>query len=64
MHVRTSAEPEKEVCARLPCFAVMSNGEAIMEEVVEMLNVECESPPVPTMSHYFGSNQSQFPEAS
>jgi hypothetical protein len=33
-------------------LADIKSGEAIMEEVVETLKVECESPPVPTMSHY------------
>jgi hypothetical protein len=40
MAVKTSAEPEKDVWARLPCFAIISNGDAIMEEVVDMLKVE------------------------
>jgi hypothetical protein len=40
-------------CALLPCLAVSRTGEAMMDAVVEMLKVECESPPVPTMSHFF-----------
>jgi len=48
---RTSAEPDLEVEARLPCFAMRRREEARMEEVVLMLKVEWPSPPVPTMSH-------------
>lgn len=51
MQFRTSAEPEKDVCERLPCLATSSRAEAMIEEVVETLNVEWESPPVPTISH-------------
>lgn len=46
-----SAEPDVDVEARLPCLAMSSSEEAIMDEVVLMLNVLWESPPVPTMSH-------------
>lgn len=49
--LRTSADPEKDVWARFPCFAMRRSGDAIMDELVETLNVECESPPVPTISH-------------
>jgi hypothetical protein len=34
----------------LPCFATMSKALARIDDVVEMLKVLCESPPVPTMS--------------
>ena len=51
MELRTSAEPDFEVAARLPCLAMRRREEARMEEVVETLKVECGSPPVPTMSH-------------
>jgi hypothetical protein len=37
---KTSADPEKEVWARLPCLAVTRSGEAIMEEAVDTLKVE------------------------
>ena len=36
---RTSAEPDFEVEARLPCFAMRRRDEARMEEVVLILNV-------------------------
>jgi hypothetical protein len=52
MFCRRSAEPDFDVEARLPCFAIMSREEATMEAVVLMLNVLWESPPVPTTSHY------------
>lgn len=48
---RRSAEPERDVDALLPCFAIMSRALARMDEVVLMLKVLWESPPVPTMSH-------------
>jgi hypothetical protein len=48
---RRSADPEREVEALLPCLAIMRRDEARMEEVVLMLKVLCESPPVPTISH-------------
>jgi hypothetical protein len=51
MQFRTSAEPEKDVWERLPCLPTSSRAEAMIEEVVETLKVEWESPPVPTMSH-------------
>jgi hypothetical protein len=51
MQFRMSAEPDLEVDALLPCFAIMRRLEARMDEVVEMLKVLCESPPVPTISH-------------
>lgn len=50
-HDSRSAEPERDVDALFPCFAIMRSEEARMEEVVLMLKVLCESPPVPTMSH-------------
>jgi hypothetical protein len=50
MQFSRSAEPDLEVEALLPCLAIKSRLEARMEEVVEMLKVLCESPPVPTMS--------------
>jgi hypothetical protein len=49
---KTSADPENEVCERLPCLAIITSGAAMIEAVVEMLKVEWESPPVPTMSHF------------
>lgn len=52
MFMSKSAEPDLEVEARLPCLASRRREEARMEEVVEMLKVLWESPPVPTMSHY------------
>ena len=36
---RRSAEPERDVEALLPCFAIMRSDEARMEEVVLMLKV-------------------------
>ena len=48
---RRSAEPDRDVEALLPCFAIMRRALAKMEDVVLMLNVLWESPPVPTMSH-------------
>lgn len=50
-HDNRSAEPERDVEALLPCFAIMRRDEARIDEVVLMLNVLWESPPVPTMSH-------------
>lgn len=50
MQLRRSAEPDLEVEARLPCFAMRRRLEAMIEALVLMLNVLCESPPVPTMS--------------
>lgn len=35
----TSAEPDRDVLARLPCFATSSNDEASIEDAVLMLNV-------------------------
>jgi hypothetical protein len=40
MALRTSAEPDREVCARFPCLAVRRKGEAMIDAVVETLNVE------------------------
>ena len=50
MQFRRSAEPDLDVEALLPCLAIKRRDEARMEEVVEILNVLWESPPVPTMS--------------
>lgn len=50
MQLRRSAEPDLEVEALLPCLAMRSRLEARIDEVVLMLKVLCESPPVPTMS--------------
>lgn len=50
--MRRSADPDFEVEARLPCLAIRSSEEARMDEVVDMLNVLWESPPVPTISHW------------
>lgn len=47
-----SALPDLEVLALLPCLEIKSNDEAMIEAVVLMLKVLCESPPVPTMSHF------------
>jgi hypothetical protein len=49
--VRRSAEPDLDVDARFPCLLSRRSDEARMEDVVEMLNVWWESPPVPTISH-------------
>ncbi len=47
----TSAEPETELTARLPCFATAAPAAAAtIAAVVEMLNVRAPSPPVPTTS--------------
>ena len=51
MEARRSAEPDREVDDLFPCFPMNRRDEANMLEVVEMLNVLWESPPVPTMSH-------------
>jgi hypothetical protein len=51
VHESRSADPERDVDALLPCFAIIRSDEASIEEVVLMLKVLCESPPVPTMSH-------------
>lgn len=51
MQLSRSADPDLEVAARFPCLLRRSRDEARIEDVVEMLKVECESPPVPTMSH-------------
>ena len=47
-----SAEPDRDVEALFPCFAIMRRALARIDDVVLMLNVLWESPPVPTMSHY------------
>ncbi len=48
---RTSADPDRDVIARLPCLATGTPAAATMTAaVVEMLNVPEPSPPVPTMS--------------
>src|SRR5690349_19660757 len=47
----TSAEPEDEEAARLPCLTTRTPLAAMtMEDIVEMLTVCERSPPVPTMS--------------
>ena len=47
----TSADPEREVIARLPCLATGTPAAAATSAaVVEMLNVPLPSPPVPTTS--------------
>ena len=47
----TSAEPQAELAARLPCLAILTPAPAATKAaVVEMLNVPRESPPVPTTS--------------
>ncbi len=52
VQARTSADPDLDVEARLPCLAMSRSEDAKIEEAVLMLKVECPSPPVPTMSHY------------
>lgn len=52
VHLRRSADPDLEVEALLPCLLIRSNDDARIEDVVEILKVWWESPPVPTMSHY------------
>jgi hypothetical protein len=48
---RTSADPETELTARLPCFATAAPADAAtIAAVVEMLKVRAPSPPVPTTS--------------
>ena len=49
---RRSADPDLEVEARLPCLPITRRAEARTEAVVLMLKVLCESPPVPTISHF------------
>jgi len=51
VELRRSADPDLEVEALFPCLLRSSSEDAKIEEVVEMLNVDQESPPVPTMSH-------------
>jgi hypothetical protein len=51
VQLRRSAEPDLEVEALFPCLLKISSDEARIEEVVEILKVEWESPPVPTISH-------------
>ena len=46
-----SADPDFDVEALLPCFAIMSRADVTIDAVVLMLKVLCESPPVPTTSH-------------
>ncbi len=60
MQLRRSAEPDLEVEALLPCLARRRRLDARIEEVVLMLNVLCESPPVPTISHCKGVWQVSF----
>lgn len=52
---KRSAEPERDVDALFPCFATMRSALARMDEVVDMLKVLWESPPVPTISHCIAS---------
>jgi len=52
VQARRSAEPDLEVDALLPCLLTRRRDEARMDEVVEMLKVWWESPPVPTISHF------------
>lgn len=52
MQLITSALPDLDVLALLPCFETMSSADAMIEDVVLMLKVLYESPPVPTMSHF------------
>ncbi len=48
---RTSAEPDLELAARLPCLTTVSPAPAAtIDAIVEMLTVWWPSPPVPTMS--------------
>lgn len=48
---RRSADPDRDVEALLPCFPIISRALARMDDVVLILKVLCESPPVPTISH-------------
>jgi hypothetical protein len=50
--LRRSAEPDLDVEALLPCLLRSRRDDARIDEVVEILKVLCESPPVPTISHY------------
>ncbi len=50
---RTSADPEVDDAARLPCLTTLAPAPAaISAAMVEMLTVFCWSPPVPTMSSF------------
>ena len=47
----TSAEPQRELAERLPCFATRAPAaEATIAAAVEMLKVPLSSPPVPQVS--------------
>ncbi len=59
-----SAEPDLEVEARLPCLAMRRRLEAMIEAVVLMLKVLCESPPVPTMSTLRGVSGQEWKEGA
>lgn len=50
--MRRSADPDLDVEALLPCLLTIRREDARIEDVVDMLKVLCESPPVPTMSHF------------
>lgn len=52
-----SALPDLEVLALFPCLDTRSSAEAMMDAVVLMLKVLCESPPVPTISHWYSQSQ-------
>src|ERR1700680_2120163 len=48
---RTSAEPQRELAARLPCLATLAPAaEATIAATVEILKVSQPSPPVPQVS--------------
>ena len=51
VELRRSADPDLEVDALFPCLLRSKSEDAKIDEVVEMLKVLCESPPVPTISH-------------
>jgi hypothetical protein len=46
-----SAEPDMDVEELFPCLAIIRMADAMIDDVVDTLNVLCPSPPVPTMSH-------------
>ena len=55
---RTSAEPQRELAARLPCLATCAPAaDATMAAAVEMLKVSQPSPPVPQVSTRCGGRR-------
>ena len=51
VELRRSADPDLDVDALFQCLLRSKSEDAKMDEVVEILKVLCESPPVPTISH-------------